>query len=71
MVIRYGIGLAVPVRFDLVDMAGRVVRSWTMPHAVAGEYEQTVDLDGIASGAYRLLMASGPFTESVTLLITQ
>ena len=71
MVIRYGIGLAVPVRFDLVDMAGRVVRSWTMPHAVAGEYEQTVDLDGIASGAYRLLMASGPFTESVTILITQ
>lgn len=71
MSIRYGVGLAVPARFDLVDLAGRVVRSWSIAHAIAGEYEQTVDLDGIASDVYRLHMISGPFTESVTILITQ
>lgn len=71
MVMRYGVGLAVPARFDLMDMAGRVVRSWSIAHAMAGEYEHSVDLDGIASGAYRLHMVSGPFTASATILITQ
>ena len=67
--IRYGLGIDCEASFQVIDVAGRVVRSWQLARAVAGGYESTLDVSGLATGVYRLLMHAGPFTSSEPLVI--
>ncbi|MBU3742594.1 MAG: choice-of-anchor D domain-containing protein [Candidatus Kapabacteria bacterium] len=67
--IRYGLGIDCEATFRVIDIAGRVVRSWQLVRGVAGTYETTLDVSGLAAGVYHLLLHAGPFTSSQPLVI--
>ena len=52
LVLRYDMPAAGTIRFTLVDMQGRVVRSLDLGHRIVGAYRETLVVDGIADGPY-------------------
>jgi hypothetical protein len=52
LVLRYDMPAAGTIRFTLVDMQGREVRSLDLGHRIVGAYRETLVVDGIADGPY-------------------
>ena len=64
--LRFEIPAAGAVKFALVDMQGRVVRTFNLGNRAAGAYSETLDAGAIARGRYiGVLQVNGKVMEKV------
>lgn len=67
--VQYSIGLAAPVRVDIYNQLGRLVATHERGTLQPGVYDEVLDVSGLAAGMYILRFASGPFSQSKSLLL--
>ena len=66
--LRFEIPAAGAVKFMLMDMQGRVVRTFNLGNRAAGAYSETLDAGAIARGRYiGVLQVNGKVTEKVLM----
>ena len=66
---RFEIPVAAVIKFSLIDMQGRVVRTFDLGHRAAGVHFETLAAGEIARGRYiGVLQVNGKATEKVMLL---
>ncbi|MDR0927058.1 MAG: T9SS type A sorting domain-containing protein [Ignavibacteria bacterium] len=67
--IEYGVGFDVNTTIEIYNAAGSLVRTVYNGMQVGGAYSANVDVTNLSSGAYTIIMKSGPFEETQSLII--
>lgn len=70
VVVDFGVGINTHTTIDLIDMSGRVVRTFINSALTAGEYTLRFPTSGLPSGAFIVRMQSGPYNATQRVIIT-
>lgn len=67
--IQYGMGLAAPVRVEVYNRLGELAATFAKETQQPGMYEDILDVSRIGAGMYFIRFSSGPYTETVPVVL--
>lgn len=67
--IQYGVGLAAPVRVELYNRLGELAATFARDTQQPGMYDDVLDVSRIGAGVYFARFTSGPYTETVPVVL--
>ncbi|HRB69976.1 MAG TPA: T9SS type A sorting domain-containing protein, partial [Chitinophagales bacterium] len=56
--IQFNVATSEKIEVNLVDLSGKILKQEFFGHLTKGLYNKTIHLDGLASGAYNLVVRS-------------